>query len=65
MSFVFVSDTPFTQQGNIKDPRELGVLFERNGFGTGGSLTFDYDGKRVRIMDEVDWIFWTAKRLVS
>lgn len=51
MFFVLVSDIPFTQQGNIKVPRELGVLFERNGFGVSGSLTFDYDGERVIIMD--------------
>ena len=51
MSSIFVSDTPFTQQGDIKVPRELRALFDKDGFGTGTSLTFDYDGKRVIIMD--------------
>ena len=51
MSSIFISRTPFTQQGDIKVPQELRVLFNRDGFGTGTSLTFDYDGERVIIMD--------------
>ena len=51
MPAIFVCDTPFTQEGDIKVPQELKALFDKDGFGTGTSLTFDYDGERVVIMD--------------